>query len=84
MHCNRNTTCSGNLVSLLWLKCCDVGQECCFPLGGEQESMPSLDVPIFSLNASVLQKDPRASAKHKLLFPSQWETTYKVITVLQT
>ena len=62
----------------LTLKRCDVGQKCCFSLRGEQEFMYSLDVPLFSHDASVSRKDLHVLARHKLLFPSQWETTFEV------
>ena len=46
--------------------------------------MSSFDVPIFSLNASVWRKDLHVSPRHKLLFPSQWETTFlSYITTIQ-
>ena len=40
--------------------------------------MSSLEVPIFSLDASVSRKDLHVSARHKLMFPSQLEITYDV------
>ena len=67
---------------LLTLKRCDVGQTRCFPLRGEQEFMSSLDVPIFSRDACA---DRNVEARHKLLFPSQWVTTFlSHITTLQS
>ena len=74
--CNRNTICNGSLVCLLMLKSCDIRQKCCFPLKGEQEFMSSRDVEISSRVARVERKDRNIEARHKLLFPSQWETTF--------
>ena len=38
----------------------------------------ALNIQIFSLDASFLRKDLHVSARCKLMFPSQWETTYTV------
>ena len=70
MHCSRSTTCDGSLVCLLTLKRRDVGQKCCLQARGEQVFMSSLDVGIFSLDASVSSKDLHVSARHELMFPS--------------
>ena len=49
-----------------------------FPLRGKQEFMSSRDVEIFIFyrDVCVERKDRNVSARHKLLFPSQWETTF--------
>ena len=57
-----------------------------FPLRGEQEFMSSRDVEIFIFyrDVCVERKDRNVSARHKLLFPSQWETTFlSYITTIQ-
>ena len=55
-----------------------------FPLRREQEFMSSPDVEIFSRDACVERKAPNVQARHKLLFPSRWETTFlSYITTLQ-
>ena len=69
-----------NLVCFLTLKRCNVWQKRCLPSRGEHEFMSSRDISIFSLDTSVSRKDLHVSARHKLVFPSQWETTYIVLS----
>ena len=40
--------------------------------------MSSQNLKIFSQDACVERKDRNVEAWHKLLFPSQWETTFEV------
>ena len=50
----------------------------------EQEFVSSLNVPIFSQDICVMRKDRNIEARHKLLFPSEWETTFlSYLTTLQ-
>ena len=64
-------TCHGKLVCLLTVKRCNVAHNS-FPWREEQHFVYSLEVANFSLDASVSRKDLLVSARHKLMFFSQW------------